>query len=64
MRKIIVATLLLLAAAAWARTEILGEVAAAAAETAREKVAAVEADEGGVAVTNWTDGYVEVTAVG
>jgi hypothetical protein len=64
MYKIILTTLLLLSAAAGARTEILGEVAEAAAETAREKVAAVEADEGGVAVTNWTDGYVEVTAVG
>ena len=45
-------------------TEILEEAAEVAAAVAEEKIAAVEADDGGVAVTNWTDGYIEVTAVG
>lgn len=48
----------------WGRAAVLEEAAAAAATAAEEMVAGVEEDEGGVAVTNWTDGYIEVTAVG
>jgi hypothetical protein len=48
----------------WGRAAVLDEAAAAAATAAEEMVAGVEEDEGGVAVTNWTDGYIEVTAVG
>lgn len=47
---------------AWA--DVLADAAAAAEEVVAEKVASAETDESGVAVTNWTDGYIEVTAVG
>jgi hypothetical protein len=50
--------------AGWGRAAVLEEAAEAAAAEAEEMVAGVEEDEGGVAVTNWTDGYIEVTAVG
>ena len=50
--------------AASGAADLLEEAAEAAAALAEEKVAAVDADEGGVELTNWTDGYVEVTAVG
>jgi hypothetical protein len=60
------ATLLviILLLAGWGRAAVLEEAAEAAAAAAEEMVAGVEEDAGGVAVTNWTDGYIEVTAVG
>lgn len=53
-----------LACAAASSADILKETVEAAAAAAEDKVASFEADDGGAAVTNWTDGYVEVTAVG
>jgi len=64
MRIEILYTIAFLLAAVSAPAEILEEAAEVAEAVAQEKVAAVDADEGGVAVTNWTDGYVEVTGVG
>ncbi len=60
--RIFAAAALVIAAASSA--DVLEEAAEAAAVAAEDKVASFEADEGGAAVTNWTDGYIEVTAVG
>jgi hypothetical protein len=60
--RIFVAAALVIAAASSA--DILEEAAEAAAAAAEDKVASFEADDRGAAVTNWTDGYIEVTAVG
>jgi hypothetical protein len=64
MRKPFALVSIILLFTSLAAAEILDEAVEAAAEVAQDKVAAVDADKDGVAVTNWTDGYVEVTAIG
>lgn len=64
MRKTSIFGAVALVFAAASSAEILEEAVEAAAAVTEGKVASSEADEDGVAVTNWTDGYIEVTAVG
>ncbi len=63
MRKVFIPLILLLACPVFAEDALAG-AAAEAEKVAADKVASVQKDDAGVAVTNWTDGYIEVTAVG
>lgn len=64
MRKTLVFAAVPVIFAAVSSADLLEEAVEAAAAVTKGEVASSEADEAGVAVTNWTDGYIEVTAVG
>jgi len=64
MPKVFSLLLLTFLAGGAAAAELVAEAAEAAEAVAAEDVADVAAGDDGVAVTNWTEGYIEVTAVG